>query len=55
MIISTDTEIGVDKIQYLFIKKENSHQSEYRGILSQHNKYHLGKDSQLTLEPMVKD
>ena len=40
MIVSTDTEKVFDKIQHPFIIK-NSHQSEYRGNISQHNKDHL--------------
>ena len=39
MIISIDTEKTFDKIQHPFILK--SHQSWYRGTISQHNKGHL--------------
>ena len=40
MIISIDAEKAFDKIQHPFMIK-NSHQSGYRGNISQHNKGHL--------------
>ena len=40
MIFSIDREKAFDKIQHSFMIK-NSHQSEYRGNISQHNKDHL--------------
>ena len=41
MIVSKDAEKAFDKIQHPFMIKKNSHQSVYRGIISQHNKSHL--------------
>ena len=39
MIISIDAENVFDKIQYPFMGKKNiSHQSRYRGNISQYNK-----------------
>ena len=39
MILSIDAEKPFDKIQHPFMIK-NSHQSGYRGDISQHNKGH---------------
>ena len=40
MIISMDTE-RVDKIQYSFMIKKNSQQSEYRNNTQQYNQDHI--------------
>ena len=41
MIISIDAEKAFDKIQYPFMKKKNSLESEHGENMPQHNKGHI--------------
>lgn len=56
MNISTNAEKKSDKTPHPYmIRNIKKKTTRGRSELSQHNKDHLGKDSQLTLESMVKD